>query len=100
MPGPSTGVIREDPGNRSSSTATIDGACQPLTPVSQTSRGFGRGRIRTPPAQNRIDSMLASAQPNRDQVAEDISSEHTALTGEETGEDRDEPSGDAAVVWS
>ena len=32
--------------------------------------------------------MLASAQPSRVHVAEDISSEHTALTGEETGEDR------------
>ena len=78
----------------------MDGACQPLTHVSQTRRGFGKERLRTPPAQNRIDSMLASAQPSRVHVAEDISSEHTALTGEETGEDRDEPFGDAADVWS
>ena len=44
--------------------------------------------------------MFSSAQPNHVPVAEDIPSEHTALTGEETGEDRDEPFGDAADVWS
>ena len=43
---------------------------------------------------------VSSAQPNHVPVAEDIPSEHTALTGEETGEDRDEPFGDAADVWS
>ena len=99
-PGPSTGGTGEDRGNRSSSTATTGVARQPLTPASQTSRGFGRGRTGTPPAQTRIDSMFSSAQPSHVPVAEDIPSEHTALTGEETGEDRDEPFGDAADVWS
>ena len=89
-PGPSTGGTGEDRGNRSSSTATTGVARQPLTPASQTSRGFGRGRTGTPPAQTRIDSMFSSAQPSHVPVAEDIPSEHTALTGEETGEDRDE----------
>ena len=64
VPGPSTGGTRGDRGNRSSSTATTGVARQPLTPASQTSRGFGRGRTRTPPAQTRIDSMVSSAQPN------------------------------------
>ena len=99
-PGPSTGGTGEDRGNRSSSTATTGVAPQPITPASQTSRGFGRGRTGTPPAQTRIDSMFSSAQPSHVPVAEDIPSEHTALTGEETGEDRDEPFGDAADVWS
>ena len=43
VPGPSTGGTREDRGNRSSSTATTGVARQPLTPASQTSRGFSRG---------------------------------------------------------
>ena len=44
--------------------------------------------------------MFSSAQPSHDPVAENIPSEHTALTGEETGEDREEPFGDATDVWS
>ena len=100
VPGPSSGITIEDRGNKSSSTATTGVARQPSTPASQTSRGFGRGRTRTPPAHTRIDSMFSSAQPNHVPVAEDNPSEHTALTGEETGEDRDEPFGDAADVWS
>ena len=71
--GPSTGGTREDRGNRNSSTATTGVARQPLTPASQTSRGFGRGRTGTLPAQTRIDSMFSSAQPSHVPVTSRLS---------------------------
>ena len=63
VPGPSTGVTREDRGNKSSSTATT-----------------GTARL--------TDQPRIGQGTNQDS------------SGEETGEDRDEPLGDPADVWS
>ena len=97
VPGPSSGVTREDRGNRSSSTA------RRLWRATFNTRLTDQPRIRQGTNQDsscrdphRLHVLLNPTQPNHVPVAEDNPSEHTALTGEETGEDRDEPFGDAA----